>query len=255
MSTTGSAKRRSAESLGAGRRGDSTSSRDPSAWSRRVTRPMPKRAASGARGLPISWPIRFRPRRSSSASCFAADAERRDRQFGDRLRLAPIRNDAARAVMRQRPGGAGSGSDGAAHFKTLTRETAEEIGEERRLAIVIVATREEMRAAGNIEEQAMRRIERDERRIAVAPVGELFEKRMVGRLVGLLNAQIGNSAARIGEAHAQADSSPLGILVDRDDAQRVLDLCDDGERRLSEEFSGGAPEPRLCNASSSAAGG
>ena len=68
-----------------------------------------------------------------------------------------------------------------------------------------------MRAAGNIEEQAMRRIERDERRIAVAPVGELFEERMVGRLVGLGDDKIGNGAARIGKARAQADAPPLGI--------------------------------------------
>ena len=83
----------------------------------------------------------------------------------------------------------------------------------------------------------MRRIERDERRIAVAPIGELFEKRVVGRLVGFLHAKIGNGAARIGEAHAQANSSPLGIFVDRDDAHRILDFCDDGERRFPGRIS------------------
>src|SRR5262245_54186976 len=93
-----------------------------------------------------------------------------------------MRNDAACAVMRERPGGASGGSDRTARFKILTREAMEEIRKERRLAIAIA--RKEMRAAGNIEEQAMRRIERDERRVAVAPVGQLFEERLVGRIVG-----------------------------------------------------------------------
>ena len=148
--------------------------------------------------------------------------------------------------MRKRPGGAGSGGDRAAHFKTLRERRRRQIGEEGRLAIVIIAMREQMRAAGNIEEQAIRRVERDERRIAVAPVSELFEERVVGRLVGLDNDEVGNGATRIGETHAQADASPFGIPVEGDDAQRVLDLGDDGERRLILRRRGGSALEALC---------
>ena len=91
----------------------------------------------------------------------------------------------------------------------------------------------------------MRRIERDERRIAVAPVGELFEQRVVGRLVGLRDAKIGNGAARIGKAHAEADAPPLGDPVDGDDAERVLDLRDDGERRCLRRRAGSLPRNPL----------
>ena len=86
----------------------------------------------------------------------------------------------------------------------------------------------------------MRRIERDERRIAVAPVGDRLEQRAVGRLVGFLHDEIGMRAARIGEAHAEPDAAPLGERVDRDDAQRALDLGHDG-KRLSLRRRGGSP--------------
>ena len=44
---------------------------------------------------------------------------------------------------------------------------------------------EQMGAAGDVEKQAMRRIERHQRREAVAPVGDVVERLGVGRLVGV----------------------------------------------------------------------
>ena len=87
---------------------------------------------------------------------------------------------------------------------------AKEIGKEGSLAIVIIAMREQMRAAGDIEEQAIRRVERNKRRVAVAPVSELFEEVMVGRFVGLDNNEVGHCATRIGQ-----DLRPGGCLAVR----------------------------------------
>ena len=87
-----------------------------------------------------------------------------------------------------------------------------------------------MGAAGNIQQQAVRRVEPDERRIAVAPVGDFFEERTVGRRVGGRDAERGKRAARVGEACAEADAAPLGGAVDGDDAQRIGDLLDDRQR-------------------------
>ena len=98
------------------------------------------------------------------------------------------------------------------------------------------AAGKKMRAAGDVEEQAVRRIESDERRIAVAPVGELFEERMVGRLVGLSDNEIGDSAARIRKGRTQTNSPPLGIFIDGDDTERALDFRDDGERSPRDIF-------------------
>ena len=76
----------------------------------------------------------------------------------------------------------------------------------------------------------MRRIERDERRIAVAPIGKLLQKRMIRRFIRLGDAKIRYRAARIGKALAEPDAPQLGGPVQRDDAHRVSDLGDDCER-------------------------
>ena len=225
-------KRRSADRLGAGRRGDRTSSEKPE---RLVEARDEADAEAGGERRPrladqLADALQAEP--VEERILLAADPERGDRKIGDRLGLRTRKNSAARAVMRKRPGGAGGGGDGAAHLKTLARETVKEVGEERFFAVIMAMAGEKMRAAGDVEEQAVRKIERDERRIAVAPVGELFEERMVGRLVGLGHDEIGDGAACIGKGGAQADSPPLGNFVDCDDANRALDFFDDGERRF-----------------------
>jgi len=88
-----------------------------------------------------------------------------------------------------------------------------------------------MGAAGNVEEETTRRIKRDQRRIAVTPIGDLFEERVIGILIFLRDAKVGDRAASIGKARAQAESTPLGNMIDGDDAERVFDLRYDRERQ------------------------
>jgi hypothetical protein len=105
------------------------------------------------------------------------------------------------------------------------------IGEKRALPVIALAAREKMRAAGYVEEETMRKIERDQRRIAIAPVGDLLQKRTVGNFVGLLDHKVGDGAACIGKRQTGTESSQLGILVESNDPHCILDLRDDGKRR------------------------
>ena len=70
------------------------------------------------------------------------------------------------AIARDAPGAADRVGDRDARAKTLMREPRDQIAGQRRLAA------EQMRAAGDVEQQAVRRIEADQRRVAVAPVGD-----------------------------------------------------------------------------------
>ena len=54
--------------------------------------------------------------------------------------------------------------------------------------------------------QPVGRIEPDQRRIAVAPVGDRFEQREVGPLVGLRDRNLRMHRARIRERHAVAQA-------------------------------------------------
>ena len=134
------------------------------------------------------------------------DPKRRHRQIGDRLRLlaragrARLRRNgrAPRRRRRSRRWRRAPQSPGARGGRGNRREAPPP-----RLRSRVAVAGEEMRAAGNVEEEAVGRIERDERRIAVRPVGDLFEKRAVGRLVRLRHEKVGNRAARIGKAQCR----------------------------------------------------
>lgn len=76
----------------------------------------------------------------------------------------------------------------------------------------------------------MRRVKRDKRRVAVAPIGNHVQECSVGVLVRFHGVEVGHDAARIGKADAKADSAFTGNAVDGDDAECALDLRDDDER-------------------------
>ena len=95
------------------------------------------------------------------------DAQRRDRQ-----RQAPSlrfrragRCRLVVAIARNAPGAADRVGDRGAGAQTLLRKPRNQIAGQRRLAA------EQMRAAGDVEQQTIRRIEADQRRVAIAPVG------------------------------------------------------------------------------------
>ncbi len=96
---------------------------------------------------------------------------------------------------------------------------------------------EQMGAAGDVEIEPMRRIERHQRREAVAPVGDVVERLAVGDFVGVEHRQLGADGAGIGQRQADREAGTHGQIVEGVDQQRVVLLGDDdagrkGNRRL-----------------------
>ena len=87
------------------------------------------------------------------------------------------------AITRHTPGAADRVCNRDPDAQTLLREPRDQIAGERRFAA------EQMRATGDVEQQAIRRIEADQRRIAVAPIGDGFEQTPIGLRVGVHDRQ------------------------------------------------------------------
>ena len=73
----------------------------------------------------------------------------------------------------------------------------------------------------------VRRIEADQRRVAVAPVGDVLEQAAVGLGIGLHHRQLRIHGAGVGEAHADLEAKPRRAVGQRGDALRALDRRDD----------------------------
>ena len=107
-------------------------------------------------------------------------AEREYRQRLDRIGFLALPDDAAMerdfVRVRAQTGVAGDrGADG----KALPRQCVAQHLHQRRFAA------EQMGAAGDVEKQAMRGIERHQRREAVAPVGDVVQQAGVGGFIGI----------------------------------------------------------------------
>jgi hypothetical protein len=93
---------------------------------------------------------------------------------------------------------------------------------------------EQMRAAGDVEKQAMRRVERHQRGEPVAPVGDGVQRLGICCGVGIEHLDIGTDRARIGQRQPGVEAEARGIIIDGRDLQRVVLLGDDNAgRRVS----------------------
>ena len=91
---------------------------------------------------------------------------------------------------------------------------------------------EEMRDAGDVEHHAVAPVERDQRRIARAGVGEALQPCLLRRRIGLGDDQRGMARARVGERQPRGQAEPRGAHVDADEPARVLDRRHDRKRRV-----------------------
>ena len=97
-------------------------------------------------------------------------------------------------------------------------EAGEHVGDHRLFAA------EEMGAAGDVEHQAVM-VERDERGVALGPVGDRGEERRRRRLRSSSTASSdGDHGAGIGERLAGLEAEAHGRLVEGDEAHGALDL-------------------------------
>ena len=135
--------------------------------------------------------------------------------------LLAIGNDFSANMPRQRAGAdRGRGNRGADGKAAPCQRAAHDL-QQRALAA------EQMGAAGNVEIQPVRRIERHQRREAVAPVGDIVERLSVGDLIGVEHRQFGADGAGIGERQADREAGAHGQIVEGIDQQRVVLLGDD----------------------------
>jgi hypothetical protein len=90
-----------------------------------------------------------------------------------------------------------------------------------------------MRAAGDVEHEAVGRIEANERRVAIAPVGDCFEQAPIGMRIGVCHSDPRIHCARVGKRHAWLEAKPRGRIIDGRKPQCALDLGGDDERRIN----------------------
>ncbi len=148
-------------------------------------------------------------------------AERRHRQRPDRVGFLAGTDDAAMGMTGQRPRAYGRAGDGGADRKPLRGQDAAQQPHHRGLAA------EQMRAAGDIEKQAVRGIERHQRGEAVAPTGNGVQRVSIGGFIGIVHLHLGADGAGIGERQPDIETETRGRVVERKNLQRVVLPGDD----------------------------
>jgi hypothetical protein len=116
-------------------------------------------------------------------------------------------------------------SDGGAGRKAEVRHARDEI-----IAKFLLAA-EEMRAAADVEQDAVGRIGGDERRVALTPVGNGLEQARIGRLILRHGGEGGMHGAGLRQRETCAQAEPFGRRVDREEEVEIAALAEDDERR------------------------
>ena len=172
------------------------------------------------------------------------EAQRRRRQRRERRPHLLRRHQRGVAIARDAPGAAGGVGDRRAGVQALCGEAGEQVAAHGGLPA------EQMGAAGDVEHEAVGRIEADQRRVAIAPVGDGVEQPAVRRLVARGDGEGGMHRARIGERHAEPQAEALRRIVHGHDPLGALDRLDDDERLIRRGQAAGetigrkAPQPQ-----------
>ena len=136
------------------------------------------------------------------------------------------------AEARRRPGGADGAGDGRMGGQAGARDARQQIGAQRGFAA------EQMRAAADVEQDAVGRIKRDQRRIAQAPVGDGIEQAGVGGCVFRHGHERRMHGARLRQRQPGVEAEPLRRRVDRRQQIEIAALAVDDERELPSLRSG-----------------
>jgi hypothetical protein len=113
--------------------------------------------------------------------------------------------------------------DGGARREAEARHPREEI-----VAKFLLAA-EEVRAAADIEQNAVRWIRSDQRRVALAPIGKGIEEASVGCLVIRNGGESGMHGASLGEREAVAETQSFRRGIDRDEEVEIAAFAEDDE--------------------------
>jgi hypothetical protein len=121
----------------------------------------------------------FQPGAAQAGIYRSIGAQRGHRQRLDRISFLAVTDDATMDVTIHRPRAHRGAGDGGADGKALSGQDVTHPPHHRGLAA------EQMDTAGDVEKQAMRSIDRHQRREAVAPVGNGIQSPGVGRFIGI----------------------------------------------------------------------
>ena len=139
--------------------------------------------------------------------------------------LLACSDDRSVAEARQGGGRADGRGNGGACRKAEARHPRQQVVAQPLLAA------EKMRAAADVEQDAVGRIGGHERRVALAPVGDGVEETRVGRLVLGHGCERGIHGAGLRQRETGDDAAPLRRGIDRDQEVEVAALAEDGEGR------------------------
>ena len=176
------------------------------------------------------------------------EPQRRERQRRQQSALLAIGVTARCAVARGGVRRADRAGDGDGAGKPGAREPRGQIGGERLFAAV------EMRAAGDVEREAVRRVAGDERRVAQAPVGDVLQELRVGVRILRHDVERGMHRARLRQRQPRMKPEPHRGVVDRGEHVGIAALAVDGERRAriltrpGDAVGGEAAEPQAEHA-------
>ncbi len=84
-----------------------------------------------------------------------------------------------------------------------------------------------MDTAGDVEKQAMRGIERHQRREAVAPLGNGIQRLGIRSFIGIEDLQVWAHGAGIGERQTHLKAETRGGIIQRGNLQRIVLFGDD----------------------------
>ncbi len=184
----------------------------------------PKRAVSGARGRSTISPMRLRPTRASAATVSGGKPQRAERQRREQLAFLAAGIACRLADMRGGPGGADGAGNGDAVGEAGLLDAGRQIGDQFVFAAV------KMRAAADVEQQAVGRIAGHQRRVAQAPVGDALKQASVGIGVFCDGIERGMHGARLRQRETRVQAEPFRRIVDGDDQFGIAALAVDDER-------------------------
>ena len=152
--------------------------------------------------------------------------QRGERQRRDGVALAAGRNDVGGTEARHRPGGADGAGDGDTRRKAEVGQACQQIVAQCGFAA------EQMRAAADVEQDAVGRIDGNKRRVAQAPIGDGVEKTRIGGRILRHGDERGMHGARLRERQTGAQAEPLCRRIDRGQQIEHCRAC----RRRREEL-------------------
>ena len=103
---------------------------------------------------------------------------------------------------------------------------------------------EKMLAPGNVQKQAIRRIDHHGGAEAVAILGDAIKQGGIRTRVHFLDPQIGNAGAGVRQRHAYGKPCPLCIRADRHEALGAFHLLGDDKRQFRRLVA--SPDQPIC---------